>query len=215
MNRTERRKNGIKTPKFPKSKYTKEELEKIIKKELTELLNESYTETLKRERYERLQPLIQEYQRQKQEAQMQQTKSANKSANHRNQMKKAITAYETQMEFARNHVSRKKVVVEKEKVKKEMPKSKVAKKSFFSKFLDLFRVSKKAKKSQNLVSIQKPKVASQKATYTKSKKRQVIKEKIYHDFERALRDFQNYSTENASYQYVRKGRVVKYEPRCL
>lgn len=215
MNRAERRKNRIKTPKFPKSKYTKEELEKIIKKELTELLNESYPEMLKRQKYERLQPLIQEYQRQKQERQIEQTKPAKKSANNRNQMKKAIAAYETQMEFAKNNISRKKVAVENAKVKKEMPTSKVAKKSFFSKILDLFKVSKKAKKSQNLVSLNKPKVANQKTTYTKSKKRQVVKEKIYNDFERALRDFQNYSAENTAYQFVRKGRVIKYEPRCL
>ena len=208
-----------------------EELERILKKELMDLINEPYVESLKRERYRRLEPLIREYQNRKNDKtknksnimeiyEKQRKELSNNSVYQKlsqkenfTKNKKAISEYEKQMAFSETHHLIKEIANTNTDSKKIQQ---VQKKGFFSKFFDLFRKKKSIKetaKKDEVVKITKPKVKNECRRYTYAQKNK--KDYICNEFEKALRNFQNYSKENPNYMRIKNGRVVKYEPRYL
>lgn len=193
-NRAERRKNGIKSEKktYPKWKGSIEELERIVRKELDALINEPCSETIKKEKYRRLEPLIEEYKRQKEN-----------SSTVPNRTRQAINAYQEQMNF----------VPKAKMVNKKAEKAK--KKGFFRRILDAFNPQPVAPKK----TLRKPEPAKIQKTYhhVTQKVQQIkqVRDDIYNEFEKQLRNFQNYSQNTIGYQYYKNGRQIKYEPRCL
>lgn len=245
MNRAERRKNGIKLEKktYKKCNYTAEEMERIIRKELNDLINEPYSETIKKERYRRLQPLIEEYNKQKENLKVQvkpnvshagketdrmiaynrqkqalprnkayqtlnnsSNRVAQNSSNVQSRTRQAVAAYQEQANYVSNRAPQAKMVKKAEKVEK---------KGFFRRILDAFKPEPVVPKP----TIRKPEPAKIQQTYHRvTQKVQQIKQvsdDIYNEFERQLRNFQNYSQNTIGYQYYKNGRQVKYEPRCL
>lgn len=213
MNRAERRKNGIKSEKktYKKCNYTAEEMERIIRKELNDLINEPYSETIKKERYRRLEPLIEEYKRQKENLKVQ----AKPNVSHAGKETDRMIAYNRQkQELPRNKVYQmlnnpSNSVVPKTKVKQQTEKAE--KKGFFRRILDAFKPEPVVPKP----TIRKPEPAKIQQTYHRVTQKVQQMGEIYSEFEKALRNMENYSKENPSYKMYKNGRQVNFEPRYL
>lgn len=236
MNRAERRKRGIKTPKTSKCTYTKADLEKVLKKELSDLLNQPYSEVIKRERYKRLEPLIKKYQAEKKkeslgkidpvkayqkEKENLKNNAVYQKLNHQTSKKvqsesaslagnatrkKAIEAYQNQMAF-----SNRRPVTQKTQASQSSKVSAVShkktKKGFFAKIRDAFVPKKQVKTMTYKENVIKPKTIKEAKKYKKStSKVQDAKDITFNKFERELRNFQNYCKENPSYAYNRNNR---------
>lgn len=234
QNRAYRRKNGIKPQKkVYRSQEEFERLEKILKKELYDLTHESYSEALKREKYQRLKPLIEEYERQK-------------AIRQAPKMQKAIAAYQVQTNYSKSHNNFKtlskpatkttpavKPVPQMAKpapIAKPAPKNvtnhqtqKAPKKGFFRRLFDMFKpqpVPQKAKPVSPQKSIAKPQVSKVQTKYQQFRKLEEVRKDIYTEFEKSLRDMENYSKENPHCRIIRSGREFRgnnkgesYEPQ--
>lgn len=236
MNRAERRKRGIKTPKTSKCNYTKADLEKVLKKELSDLMNQPYSEVVKRERYRRLEPLIKKYQEekakqtsgtitpakayqkerehlknnpvyQKLNQPSRQTKTSMLNEKSNATRKKAIEAYQSQMAFSNSRP------VAKTQTRNSAPvRKKEAKKGFFAKIRDAFMPKGSVKEMTYKETVIKPKTLKEAKRYTKStQKTQTVEDVTFNKFERELRNFQNYCKENPSYAYNRNNRNMNRE----
>lgn len=228
QNRAYRRKNGIKPEKkVYRSKEEFERLEKVLKKELYDLTHESYSEALKREKYQRLKPLIEEYERQK-------------AIRQAPKMQKAIAAYQVQTNYSKSHGNFKTLskpatkpapavktatqVAKPAPVTKPAPKNvtsrqtqKAPKKGFFRRLFDMFKpqpqpVPPKAKPVEQRKPIDKLQVNQVRKVQTKYNPLREI-EKVGKDistaeFEKAWRDMNNYSKENPNCRIYRNGREL-------
>ena len=143
------------------------------------------------------------------------TKIYSQAGSSNTKMKRAIASYETQVAFSKNSVSVKKQTTKTVNTNLENSKKKVAKKGFWERVVDFFKKPERDKKAQNSIAISKPKVPEKKVVYTVSTQMKAKKNEIYNEFEKALRNFENYSKENTAYQYMRNGRVVRCQPRYL
>lgn len=218
-----RRKNGIKPEKkVYRSKEEFEQLERVLKKELYDLTHESYSEALKREKYQRLKPLIEEYERQK-------------AIRQAPKMKKAIAAYEEQMNYRTSHEFKPlpkpspevKALAQKAKtapIAKPAPKKvtnqtqKAPKKGFFRRLLDMFKpqqppTAKKVKPVEQIKTLAKPQVSKMQTKYKQLKKLEEVRKDIYTEFEKSLRDMSNYSKENPHVKFYKNGRELDFGGR--
>lgn len=227
QNRAYRRKNGIKPEK--KVYRTKEEferLEKVLKKELYDLTHESYSEALKREKYQRLKPLIEEYERQK-------------AIRQAPKMQKAIAAYQVQTNYSKSHGNFKTLskpttkpaptvkpatqVAKPAPIAKPAPKKvtnhqtqKAPKKGFFRRLFDMFKpqpVPPKAKPVEQRKTVAKPQVSKVQTKYNQLRKLEATRKDIYTEFEKSLRDMNNYSKENRHCKIYRNGRELDFGGR--
>ena len=239
-NRAERRKNGIRSEKKPN--YSREQIERIIKKELQDLISQPYSETVKRERYRRLEPLIEEYKKsQKTKGEIKPVKTVSVAGKE----EYTIVAYKKERQnLTTNPVYQKmqnQVAPVSKTVAKTNPKVQKAitayqkqtqytkvqkpvvqksqvktKKGFFARLLEVFKLT--APKKQTVLKktqVVKPKVSEIPVRYYNPKPVKEIGQEIYNEFEKRLRDMNRYSKENPSYKVYRNGRQVNFEPRYL
>lgn len=256
MNRAERRKNKIKTEKMPECKYTREELRAFFEKELNELRKETCSEAIKRERYQRLRKLVEEYEKQNGKSSVksesrnlensqdervkayvrqkeglasnpvyQNLHSSNTKSRTQNEkvrksrtMREAIQAYETQTAYTTMYSAQYMKRSQTASTAKNTAKSnkKAMKKGFFTRILDLFKPKKSAKGTVAKPNICGVKTASKPVRYYDKivEQSKEITKNVYNDFEKALRDMQNYSKET-NCRTVINGRKVNLEPRYL
>lgn len=241
MNRAERRKRGIKTPKTSKCNYTKADLEKVLKKELSDLINQPYSEVVKKEKYKRLEPLIKKYQEEKERENSRkinparvyqkerenlknnpvyqklnqssrQTQAFTTNARNNATRKKAIEAYQRQMEFSNSCPA---MQVQSSQIEKPASvRQKESKKGFFAKIRDTFMPKGSVKTMTYKETVIKPKTIKEAKRYTKSvSQKQSIEDITFNKFERELRNFQNYCKENPSYSYNRNSRNLNRDNR--
>ncbi len=231
QNRAYRRKNGIKPQKkVYRSQEEFERLEKILKKELYDLTHESYSEALKREKYQRLKPLIEEYERQK-------------AIRQAPKMQKAIAAYQVQTNYSKSHNNFKtlskpatkptpavKPVPQMAKpapIAKPAPKNvtnhqtqKAPKKGFFRRLFDMFKpqpVPQKAKPVEPKRTIHEPK---NRLAYLKYNQPRNVLDEDCRKFLENQEAMIEYYKENPHCRIIRNGREFRgnikgesYEPQ--
>lgn len=158
------------------------DFDEILKNELMNLIKEPYPEEVKKEKYEKLKPLIEEYQRQKEQlnnnivyqgltSDSKIRKNTLRSEN-KNKTSQAILHYQAQAVFC------KKDDIQENKVKQE----------------DVI-ISQ---------TVQEP----EENEYGEV---QGVEDEIYNEFERELRNFKNYTRENKSYRYNKNGYNIGYK----
>lgn len=245
MNRAERRKNNIKTPKVPKNTYTNEELERIIKRELMALLNESYSETIKRERYQRLQPLIEKYQKEKAKQITNQTQAKNnrnavyqkqKAELNRKELYQKLNNKSVKQETAKpvttNYKNQKAIQAYQTQMAYSSTKS-VLKEETIEKVNTQRKVEPTKKKkgffrkvveALNLTHTNpktevKPTLSKPKArpqtTYTNPRNLSRPKDYVYNEFKKRIRDMRNFCNENPTYKIYKNGRQINLRERYL
>ena len=158
--------------------------------------------------------------------------ATNRTSSQNYTRKKAINAYQSQMEFSRSHKSLKQTAVMANK-QTATPMAK-NKKGLFARILDAFRLTKAPQPIQYKQNIIQPKTIQEAKRYKKSPTQiRSVEDYSFNKFDHAvnkfemeLRNFQNYSKDNKSYQYVKNGRDIsnmrrprqksqRYEPRYL
>lgn len=220
QNRAYHRKHGIKSEKkVYRSQEEFERLEKILKKELYDLTHESYSEALKREKYQRLKPLIEEYERQK-------------AIRQAPKMQKAIAAYQEQTNYSKNHNNFKTLSKPASKptsavkpatqmanpapIVKPEPKNvtnhqtqKAPKKGFFRRLFDMFKpqpVPPKAKPVEPKRTIHEPK---NRLAYLKCNQLRNVLDENCRNFIENQEAMIEYCKENPHCRIIRNGRELR------